>query len=355
MSVATLEPAYGSKRLLRLHLILVLLAATYACLSLWLARRHSVVGTNDTFLELFIGFIVLIPQIIFLLLFCRLINLTYIERSTNRFEDLKREIVAMLSDRHRLFVGLATTLVMAVVVISFAQIKNLIPDLQPFVWDRFFVDLDRSLHFSRLPHEYLLPLFNWQYVISFFTGIYNVWLFMMYFVLVIACFMRPESALRMQFLIAFVLTWAIGGNLMAALFSSAGPVYLERLGLGTDYAVLMQALQAHAATGALTVIETQDLLWRWLTAEQPINAISAFPSMHVASSTLMALFAFRMSRWAGLAMSGFALGIMLGSVLLAWHYAVDGYVGALIAVICWQVSGWLVRWSRHEPGLAPSP
>jgi membrane-associated phospholipid phosphatase len=261
-------------------------------------------------------------------------------------------VAGVLADRTRLLTGLATTLVMAVVLISFAQIKNLIPSLQPFVWDRFFVELDRTLHFGSLPHEYLLPLFDWHYVISFFTGIYNIWLFMMYFVLVIACFMRPESAARMQFLIAFVLTWAIGGNLMASVFSSAGPVYLERLGLGTDYAVLMQSLQAHAATGALTVIETQDLLWRWHTSEQPINAISAFPSMHVASSTLMALFAFRLSRWVGFLLTGFAIGIMVGSVLLAWHYAADGYVGALIAVTCWYLSGWLVRWSRDEPGLA---
>ncbi len=96
------------------------------------------------------------------------------------------------------------------------------------------------------------------------------------------------------------------------------------------------------------MLETQSLLWSFYSAPQSINAISAFPSMHVASTTLMAILGFALSRWVGLALTAFAVCIMIGSVLLGWHYAVDGYVGAAIAVLCWKLSGWLIR-SRLGP------
>jgi membrane-associated phospholipid phosphatase len=139
------------------------------------------------------------------------------------------------------------------------------------------------------------------------------------------------------------LTWAIGGNLVATIFSSAGPCYYGLLGLGGEYDSLLKLLHDHAATGALTVVETQALLWEFNKDPQSVNAISAFPSMHVASSVLMACFAFQWSRLAGLITTAFAVVIMIGSVLLAWHYAVDGYAGALIAISCWKIAGVLNR------------
>lgn len=325
------------------HALLAIMVMSYAALGVVLAQIYPVNVESSKFIVVFLRFAELVPQMILLVVFWRLVSLTYLEGSTDRGADLKREVRGFLSDRERLAGGFLAALIMTVMLVSFSQFKNMIPLMQPFVWDQFFVDLDRALHFGRLPHEWLLPVLGWHYSISFFTGLYNIWLFMMYFVLVIACFLRPGQEVRMQFLIAFVLTWVIGGNLMATIFSSVGPVYLWPLGLGETYLPLMRHLQDHADTGALTVINTQALLWMWYSGEASLNAISAFPSMHVASSTLMAIFAFRWSRLAGIVLSLFALGIMIGSVLLAWHYAVDGYVGAAIAVLCWKAAGWILR------------
>lgn len=66
-------------------------------------------------------------------------------------------------------------------------------------------------------------------------------------------------------------------------------------------------------------------------------------SMHVASSVLMAIFLYQRALWLGRLVAVFAMAMMIGSVLLTWHYAVDGCAGAVIAVICWVVAGWLVR------------
>jgi membrane protein implicated in regulation of membrane protease activity len=49
---------------------------------------------------------------------------------------------------------------------------------------------------------------------------------------------------------------------------------------------------------------------------------------------------------------GFWAMILAGSVALAWHYAVDGYAAALIAVLAWRFSG---RYVRRAGTMAPVP
>jgi membrane-associated phospholipid phosphatase len=328
---------------LRRHAILAVIVAAYSALSWGLTSYHEVVISDNMAGVLVRKFATMVPQMIFLVLFGRLLHLTYVLKVEDRIGTLKQETAAFFTDRERMISGLVTVLIMSATLVAFAQLKNLIPVMNPFSWDVAFMELDKALHFGVLPHELLHAVFGNYYGISFFTGLYNIWLFMMYFTLVLACFLRPDSAIRMQFLIAFVLTWGIGGNLVATLFSSAGPVYYSLLGLGDTYADLMDRLGRHAATGALSVVETQNILWSIHTRPNSLNAISAFPSMHVASTVLMTIFAFKLSRLAGIIATFFAVAIMLGSVLLAWHYAVDGYAGALIALACWAVAGWLVR------------
>lgn len=317
--------------------------------SSWLSAQY-LTETREKDVGAALGsFVLSVPQMVFFVLFWRLLHLTYADRAPDRFVRLKAEVLAFLAQRDRLIGGVLGLALMVVVMLSFTQMKNLIPALHPFSWDLAFMKLDTALHFGQPPHVYLQAIFGGHYAISFFTGIYNVWLLLMYFMMLAACFMRPESRVRMQFMLAFVLTWAVGGNLLATVFSSAGPVYFARLGLGDTYTPLMDALRAHAATGALTVVETQDLLWTMYSRPERVNLISAFPSMHVGSSVLMAIFAFRWHRYAGLAITAFAAAMMIGSVLLAWHYAVDGYAGALIAVLCWWVAGLILNLSGTTP------
>ncbi|WP_352599348.1 phosphatase PAP2 family protein [Mesorhizobium sp. M0488] len=80
--------------------------------------------------------------------------------------------------------------------------------------------------------------------------------------------------------------------------------------------------------------------WHWSIAKSSgTMGISAFPSIHVASSVLFALYATRLSPRLGVAMWIFAAIIMLGSVVLGWHYAPDGYAGILISVAIWKITG----------------
>ena len=45
----------------------------------------------------------------------------------------------------------------------------------------------------------------------------------------------------------------------------------------------------------------------------------------------------------------YAFFIQVGSVHLAWHYAVDGYVGAILVVALWHLIGYLLR--RNTPSI----
>ena len=48
-------------------------------------------------------------------------------------------------------------------------------------------------------------------------------------------------------------------------------------------------------------------------------------------------------RWPGRLFALYGLIILLGSVHLGWHYAVDGYVSILAVPMLWWLSGVLVR------------
>ena len=99
----------------------------------------------------------------------------------------------------------------------------------------------------------------------------------------------------------------------------------------------MQHLEMVSETSPVWALQVQEDLWTGYANDGVLAGISAMPSMHVATSVLMALYAGTHARWAGWVMAVFALLILLGSVQLGWHYAVDGYAGALIAWGAWRI------------------
>lgn len=333
------RPASRLMQALRGHALLAGLIAAYVAVAMALAAAYPTTGHSDKVSAAAVDFLKMLPAMAYFVVMARWLAL----RRAGGIAALRAELRAALTDRDRLVNGLTAVGLMVGALISFVQLKKLIPILHPFSWDRTFADLDAALHFGWQPWELAHGLFGHPLVLTAVTGAYNFWMFLMYFVLVFACFDTGRPAARMRYLVAFVLCWALGGNLLAMLFSSAGPVYFGRLGLGDQFAPLLALLQAQAAQQPISALETQDMLWAWYAAPGGISGISAFPSMHVASSVLMACYGFSLHRWLGRALAGFAAVILLGSVLLGWHYAVDGYAGVLIGLAAWGLSGALLR------------
>ena len=252
--------------------------------------------------------------------------------------------------------GRVLNFLMFVIVIALFQkaaldLKANIPAIKPFSWDETFMHLDRVLHYGTDPWRLLQPVMGHPLVTFLANFAYNFWFFLMTGAWFLLASAKRHSLLKNQFLAAFMLAWAIGGGIMALAFSSAGPVYYGRLGLGGDpFAPLMSYLYMVKAHYPLWALDVQEMLWRQFTsADADFDGISAFPSMHNATAALLALAAWRVNRKLGIFMTAFAAVILPASVHLGWHYAVDGYAGIAIAIVCWKLGGLFARWMQTRP------
>jgi membrane-associated phospholipid phosphatase len=275
--------------------------------------------------------------------------LAVVARSRRPTRDLARWLAGLLGADGLAANALHTLALFLVFGAGFAVLKGAVAVAAPFAWDVALAELDRVLHLGRYPHEYLWPLLDRPAVVFAVNFAYNLWFLVLVASFLAAAAATRRPALRHQYLMSFMLVWFVGGFLIAMAFSSAGPCFYAQIGLGELYAPLMDRLHAADARHEIWAVDTQEALWAGFTGERPGSAgISAFPSMHVATATLFVLAARRLKRWVYAAAAAFWLLIMLGSVLLAWHYAVDGYAGALIAAVAWRLCGLYARRSLAD-------
>ncbi len=263
-----------------------------------------------------------------------------------RPRHLTRHIVADWRERYftgeRVAAALPVFVLMPVFFSAFTSMKAMIPVIQPFSWDPAFARWDLWLHGGSHPWELLQPLLGQPLVSSAVNAVYNLWFFVLFGLLLWQAVSLRDRRLRLQFLVSFVLVWAILGSLAATLLSSAGPVYFGRVtGLEDSFAPLMAYLREAGATYPIWALEVQEMLWAdyRLADAGPGSGISAMPSLHVASAILFALLGWRTSRALGMALTAFAAMILIGSVHLGWHYAIDGYAAIPAAWLIWAAVG----------------
>ena len=75
------------------------------------------------------------------------------------------------------------------------------------------------------------------------------------------------------------------------------------------------------------------------------SGISAMPSMHVSLSWLGFLLFCNVNKALALLVLGYVLVIMVGSVHLGWHYAVDGFLAIITTSVIWLAVG---AWGRFR-------
>lgn len=282
-----------------------------------------------------------LPAIVVSVAVERLIYLARFVKPKHPLPALAREMWAFLSDPKRLANGIPAYLALVLLIYAFGRFKPGIPAIQPFVWDVAFYEIDRMLHFGVDPWRLLQPIFGNTIMTIAIDGVYCLWFAVMYFGFTQYAFTKRYTVERMRFFIAFFLVWSVGGMVLAVVFSSAGPVYFTLAGNTFDpYAALMSQLHEVGKVWPLFALNAQKLLAQSYLGqgELAIAGISAMPSLHNATAALLAFAGFQVSRklgWAGVA---FAVAILLGSVHLGWHYAVDGYAGVAIAAVIWWVA-----------------
>jgi hypothetical protein len=306
------------------------------------AQAYTNTANNNAISTLLIGMLVVfIPAYALMIITAKCVQMLRAGEKTAPSKVIRTQFRNYLADRHAVVQSLTILVFFIIFFDSFTRLKAMIPALNPFGWDIWMAQLDRALHGGIDPWVWLHPITQHGFVIKTLDLAYAGWAIVLYMAIFHAIFARTNTRNRYTFLISFVLVWAIGGNGLAVMFSSAGPVYFADLGLGGTF----DALNAHLAqmneTTALGSAIAKELLWDGFEQGGSISGISAFPSMHVGSTALIALFAFGYSRRAGWIMVGFMTMIMIGSVSLAWHYAVDGYASMLLALASWRFAQWL--------------
>ncbi|MEX2408186.1 MAG: phosphatase PAP2 family protein, partial [Rhodovibrionaceae bacterium] len=256
-------------------------------------------------------------------------------------------IKAGLLHKQRLTVALPLLLLLPLTMSLYSSVKRMIPQIRPFELDAFWAEADRSLHFGVHPWELLQPLLASPQLLSTLGAVYNFsWLFLICAVCLWQAWAPRSAAARTRFFTAYILIWALLGNLAAILLSSAGPAYFaEVTGSAGPYAGLLEALRAaHAESPSLAVF-LQDYLWDSYLAGDPVagGGISAMPSVHIATAFLFLLAAWNSGPWLRGFFAVYLAAMLLGSVLLAWHYALDGYLAIAATWLIWRGAGWLVQ------------
>lgn len=342
-------PANGFLSLLRKSIsahgiFWAIIAAYYASYLILLRLRPDLVPINIVRGSLMALWLTM-PSLLFCIIWLRLYHVVRYDRPAHPIMPVFNGIRQYLVNPKRMANGLPMLLIMVVFALIFADVQGKILTVNPAVWDSTFADWDRILHFGYQPWQWLQPILGYAPVTFMINLNYNIWFFVMWMYFVYFGFAERSSELRTQFFLSFIVTWIVGGSILATIFASGGPCYYTRLGLSPDpYTDLMAYLRAVNNVVPVWAVEIQDLLWRGHLNHVEMSEVSAMPSMHNASTLLFALTSFRISRFWGWVLSAHAALIFIGSIHLAWHYAIDSYVSWALVLVIWYAAAPAARW-----------
>lgn len=269
-------------------------------------------------------------------------------------EPVRYLLSALLNNRTRTFLSrfIVHALVLAAIMGAFLYGKTMIPEIRPFDWDVTFAAWDRII-FGTDPWRLIHPVIGYPVVTIVVDVLYAAWVPVMFIVWsAIGASERVSVDLKRHYFTATLATWVLVGLGAATFLSSAGPCFLPVLSPdeAPRFAELNAYLQSVGQLYPLSSGTTKDYLW-WIYANglnEP-GGISAMPSMHNAQAALFVIAGYRLNRRLGHLLLAYAIIIFVGSVHLAWHYAVDGIAGAAMGLVIWWVVGFATASRKHEP------
>lgn len=334
------------------HGLVLLLAFSFAllfgCLALIMPELRGKVVLEAAFV---------IPRVIVPISALVLVTIIFIgmavyERPARPTRRLLQHVLALARDPARWAAGIPAYLSLFVFMFAFGHFKASITAFQPFAWDVTLDRWDVALHFGRRPWEWLQPVFGHPALTLLLNLNYNGWFFVLMGFWAHYAVVVPPGVERTRFILAFMLTWIIGGCLCAILFSAAGPCFFGagRLGITPDpYAGLMAYLNAASESYPIWALSVQSFLWHSLGQTTPFGGVSSMASMHNASALLFLLASRGFPRWVRLLLATHMVLIFIGSVHLAWHYAVDSYLAWAVVLAVWGPAARIARWWESRP------
>lgn len=253
-------------------------------------------------------------------------------------------VLLRVTSRNRWWLVRSTLLFAVMIPASraFMGIKDAIPRLVPFYADPLFARVDAAIFGQdpwRMTHA-IIPDVGTLLI----DRIYLAWFSVLFVLLTWFCF-STDQRFQLRGVLAMFFSWFLLGNVLAIAAASVGPIFYADYYGDDRFLPLLSTLEASPfQVKALVAAE-------WMRASNFSGAaVSAMPSMHVAVSWLAVLamadkFGLRWPTWPAIA---FFWSILVGSVHLGWHYAIDGFVSVLGVSIIWFLLGKVI------PVAAPS-
>jgi len=197
--------------------------------------------------------------------------------------------------------------------------KSMIPHVGGYWADPILADMDH-LVFGTDPWI----LFRSDMLRPIYSEAYVSWFLITFGTMGVLAFSKRDHSVLLTAYLAILI---IGGTVGQYLLPSVGPIFFERVGLGPRFAELV-------ATNDPTYGLFADYLWHHyqLGGANLGTGISAMPSMHVTLAVWTVFAAHALWRPLAVPAGIYALVIWAASIASGWHYALDGLIGAIVAI-----------------------
>jgi len=252
--------------------------------------------------------------------------------------------------RDPLFAARLPLLAIAIVFMPFfSQLKSMIPLFNAFRWDPAFIAWDRALFFGFDGWQVLQPVLGYPPITALLAVLYHAWILLIYIGTLLILFHPAATLVARRYFLGFILIWTLIGGGLATVFASVGPCFIGPIFGDPTFDAQMAYLRAANEQFPVMTLHVQELLLGWYREGEGGlgSGITAMPSMHVAMAFLFWLAVRKVWRPVGWFFLAFFVTIWLGSVHLAYHYAVDGLVSVIATAVIWQASGMTLRaWDR---------
>lgn len=239
--------------------------------------------------------------------------------------------------RRAMMAGLPMLGVAIILLPFFSKMKSAIPLFNEYGWDATFIEWDRTIFFGRDAWEVMQPVLGFPIVTAVLAVLYQLWFLLLYPGVMYFAFGKVDGDIRRQFFLSYVLSWTLIGGALATLLASVGPCFVGPILGNAAFDAQMAYLNAANEQVPIMVLPVQEmLLERYANADSELGSgITAMPSMHCAVAFLYWLAVRRIDKRWGRVFGAFFIIIWIGSVHLAYHYAVDGLVSLLAVAAIW--------------------
>jgi len=221
---------------------------------------------------------------------------------------------------------------------AYAWFKVSLPLLRADVFDAQVWAIERFLHFGLSPTVFAIELVAGTPLARVIDYLYYLWLPSLPLILGYV-FVSADGRRRANFALANVFLWTFGAWLYLAI-PALGPCYFSPDVLDPIRDQIPLAVQSQDAlwSNYLTMVRGRHgEIVRFL----PTAGVAALPSLHVGFYALMLFWSRRYDRRLYLPFVVATAVIFFGSLVTAWHYAVDGYVALGLA---WMSTRLADRW-----------